>query len=358
MPSTNDQRDPNGPLHTIYLAGGCFWGLEAFLKQLPGVRSTEVGYANGATQNPTYAEVCHRGTGHAETVKVTYDPRVLPTDVLLRGFFSVIDPTSVNRQGNDVGTQYRSGIYWEDPSDESTVREVLATVQKGYQKPLATETGPVQGFYPAEDYHQDYLEKNPHGYCHIRPGAAQAFVEQMGLVEGRSYRGGASSEDGSAPVQTDPGAAISSHGYTAPSDEELEKSLAPDQYRVVRRGATERPFSSPYDKQFEPGIYVDVTSGEPLFSSDDKFDAGCGWPSFARPISKKVVGERLDLSHGMVRTEVRSAAGDAHLGHVFDDGPAALGGKRYCINGAALRFVPRDRMEAEGYGYLLPYVKA
>ena len=161
MPSANDRTAKTDSLHTISLAGGCFWGLEAFLKQLPGVRGTEVGYANGATCNPTYAEVCHRGTGHAETVKVTYDPQVLPTDVLLRGFFSVIDPTSVNRQGNDVGAQYRSGVYWDDPTDEAVVRAALAELQTSYRGSVATEVGPIRGFYPAEDYHQDYLDKNP-----------------------------------------------------------------------------------------------------------------------------------------------------------------------------------------------------
>lgn len=344
--------------HVIYLAGGCFWGLEAFLKRLPGVRKTEVGYANGSTCNPTYAEVCRSATGHAETVRVVYDRRVLPTDVLLDGFFSVIDPTTPDRQGNDVGTQYRSGIYWEDPLDEPVVRAVRARVQDAYARPVVTEVGPIQGFYPAEEYHQDYLAKNPGGYCHIRPGAARAFVERAGLVEGQPYNMDASQGEPLDPhsVQADAAAAIRTHGYAALPDDELQGSLSHEQYRVVRHGATERPFSSPYHKLFEPGIYVDVTSGEPLFASADKFEAGCGWPSFSRPIAPDVVEERLDLSHGMLRTEVRSRAGDAHLGHVFDDGPAELGGLRYCINGAALRFVPRDSMEQEGYGYLLPPV--
>lgn len=178
--------DASPSLHTIYLAGGCFWGLEAFVRQLPGVHATEVGYANGATRNPSYAEVCSGTTGHAETVRVTYDPCILPTEVLLEGFFSVIDPTALNRQGNDVGTQYRSGIYWEDPADERTARAVRARVQTSYNAPVVTEIEPIQGFYPAEEYHQDYLVKNPRGYCHIRPGAAQAFVERAGLGKFRS----------------------------------------------------------------------------------------------------------------------------------------------------------------------------
>ena len=345
--------------HTIYLAGGCFWGLEAFLQRLPGVCATEVGYANGAFQNPSYAEVCTGATGHTETVRVTYDPRIIPTEVLLMGFFSVIDPTALNRQGNDVGTQYRSGIYWDDPADERVVRAVRARVQAAYDVPVVTEIGPLRGFYPAEAYHQDYLTKHPDGYCHIRPGAAQAFIEQVGLVEGQPFEDGLAAHAAASQASSGhPGALIRGHGYHPRSDEELQRTLTREQYQVVRHGATERPFSSPYDQRFEPGVYVDVTSGEPLFLSNDKFDAGCGWPSFAQPIAPDVLCERLDTTHDMVRTEVRSRAGDAHLGHVFTDGPAETGGLRYCINGAALRFVPRDRMEDEGYGYLLPFVEA
>lgn len=340
-------------LHTIYLAGGCFWGLEAFLKQLPGVRATEVGYANGTTSHPSYAEVCGGTTGHAEVVRVTYDPRVIPTEVLLVGFFSVIDPTAVNRQGNDVGAQYRSGIYWEDPADERTVRAVRARVQSAYDVPVVTEIGPIQGFYPAGEYHQDYLAKNPGGYCHIRPGAARDFTERAGLEEGRPY-----GEIRSHQADNAVSALIRGHGYRPRPDDELRRTLTGEQYQVVRHDATERPFSSSHANRFEPGIYVDVTSGEPLFASGDKFDAGCGWPSFARPLAADVVHECTDTSHGMVRTEVRSRAGNAHLGHMFEDGPAELGGLRYCINGAALRFVPRDCMETEGYGYLLPFVEA
>lgn len=341
------------PLHVLYLAGGCFWGLQAFLDQLPGVRSTTAGYANGTSKNATYAEVCSGTTGHAEVVRVLYDSQILPTDILLLGFFSVIDPTTVDRQGNDRGHQYRSGIYWEDPSDERVVRAVRARVQGSLDVPVVTEIGPIQGFCAAEEYHQEYLAKNPGGYCHIRPGAAQRFVESMGLAEGVPY-GDASENPGDETPRV--AALIRDHGYHARSNEELRRTLGRDQYEVVRHGATERPFSSPYEQQWGPGIYVDVTSGEPLFSWESKFDAGCGWPSFARPIVADVLMERTDTSHGMLRTEVRSRAGDAHLGHVFNDGPQELGGLRYCINGAALRFVPRERMEDEGYGYLLPYV--
>lgn len=389
MHTDNDPKRPDGAtgadLHTIYLAGGCFWGLEAFLKRLPGVRETVAGYANGSTENPTYRDVCRWNTGHAETVAVTYDRRVIPTEVLLDGFFEAIDPTSVDRQGNDRGTQYRSGIYWQDEADLPAIESAVRRQRARYTDPIATEVEPLDGFYPAEEYHQDYLAKNPGGYCHIDLRAADAFAERMGLEEGRACvqydglceaadapRAAVAKEQGSRTGQTaasaDAGAraaaadaeeaseAIASRSYAAPDDAELRRSLSDEQYRVVRENATERPFTSPYDRLFEPGVYVDVTSGEPLFASSDKFDSGCGWPAFSRPIAPDVVAERLDRSFGTLRTEVRSRAGDAHLGHVFTDGPADAGGLRYCINGAALRFVPLERMDEEGYGYLKPLV--
>ncbi|MEG0016898.1 MAG: peptide-methionine (R)-S-oxide reductase MsrB [Gordonibacter sp.] len=374
-----------GDRHTLYLAGGCFWGLEAYLRRLPGVRNAVSGYANGITDSPGYREVCTGATGHAETVAVTYDRTVLPTDVLLDAFFEVVDPTSLNRQGNDRGTQYRNGIYWIDEDDEDDAKAALLRQQAAHASPIVTEALPLRSFFPAEDYHQEYLKKNPGGYCHIHLGAAEAFAARVGLVEGRACvpldglcadekpksgaaslhdKANASDKPNSKPADkragvsapADTGTLIGEQGYTATPDDELRRTLSPDQYRVVRENATERPFTSDYDHLFKPGIYVDVTSGEPLFASADKFDSGCGWPAFSRPIARDVVQEHLDRSHGMARTEVRSHAGDAHLGHVFTDGPADAGGLRYCINGAALRFVPLERMEEEGYGYLMPLI--
>lgn len=341
-------------LHTIYLAGGCFWGLEAFLKRLPGVREVVSGYANGTTDNPSYREVCSGATGHAETVAVTYECEVLPTDMLLDAFFEVVDPTSLNRQGNDRGTQYRSGIYWTDDADEAIAQAAILRQQAAHSSPIVTQAKPLHGFFPAEEYHQDYLEKNPGGYCHINLGAAEAFAERVGLVEGLAcVQTDGRCEEPLGDVE----ARIRERGYTVPPDSELRQKLSDEQYRVVYENATERPFSHALDHTFKPGIYVDVTTGEPLFASGDKFDSGCGWPAFSRPIARDVVIEHEDLSHGRTRTEVRSRAGDAHLGHVFTDGPAKQGGLRYCINGSALRFIALEHMANEGYDYLIPLVR-
>ena len=393
--STDEGALDPAPTRTLYLAGGCFWGLEAYLKRLPGVRGTVAGYANGSTENPSYHDVCRWNTGHAETVAVTYDPRVLPTDVLLDAFFEAVDPTTLDRQGNDRGTQYRTGIYWTDEADLPAIEASLLRQQARYASPIVTEVEPLDGFYPAEEYHQNYLDKNPGGYCHINLRDADAFAERMGLAEGRpcvqvdglceplepgegataraverediptpsvSKRAvrphrGSDGADEAAGDDAAVDARILEAGYAAPSDDELRRTLTADQYRVTRMNATEPPFRNAYDRMFDPGIYVDVTSGEPLFASSDKFDAGCGWPAFSRPIAREVVTEHLDRTLGTYRTEVRSRAGDAHLGHVFTDGPAEAGGLRYCINSAALRFVPYSRMDEEGYGYLKPLVE-
>ncbi len=309
-------------LSSAVLAGGCFWGVQAFMDRVPGVARTQVGYANGRTANPTYQDVCRGDTGHAEAVYVWYDTTKTSLRTLLTAYFSIIDPTSLNRQGNDSGAQYRTGVYLTGPhaeEDRKTALEVFAAESRKYSKPLAVELEPLSSFYPAEEYHQKYLEKNPGGYCHVD------FKHLEELPSG-------------------------SRRYTRPSDEELRKQLTDLQYRVTQEAATEAPFSSPLDGFQETGLYVDVVTGEPLFTSLDKFDSGCGWPAFSRPIEAEAVKERTDTSHFMVRTEVRSRSGDSHLGHVFDDGPRDRGGRRYCINGAALRFIPLADLEKEGYG--------
>lgn len=315
----------------IYLAGGCFWGTEHFLKQIRGVINTEAGYANGKGANPDYKKVCAGDTGFAETVKVVYDPEQISLEKILDLFYETIDPTSLNKQGNDRGTQYRTGIYYTDKADEPVVKASIASLASKYSQPIVVETKNLQNYYKAEDYHQDYLDKNPGGYCHI----PKKLFEMA------------------KAANPEP----ASRKYTRPDDARLKEKLTPLQYEVTQKNATERPFQNDYWNEFREGIYVDITTGEPLFMSADKFESGCGWPSFSKPIDKSLVVEKTDLSHGMIRTEIRSKTGDAHLGHVFNDGPADKGGLRYCINSASLRFIPKSKMKEEGYGDYLKLLK-
>ena len=330
-------------LRDIYFAGGCFWGVEEYFSRIPGVEKATVGYANGTTEKPDYEAVCSGQTGHAETVHVRYSPRQVSLATLVRQFFKIIDPLSVNRQGNDIGTQYRTGIYYSDASDRKELEALMAEEQARHSRPLAVELLPLTKYWLAEEYHQDYLKKHPGGYCHID----FCTLDELPPAP-------AASEDGKAEA----GNALSPHRYSKPSDAELRKKLSPEEYRVTQQVGTERAYTGKFWKHKEPGIYVDVATGEPLFASADKFDSGCGWPSFSRPIDEKVVSEHLDTSFGMRRIEVKSRVGESHLGHVFDDGPKELGGLRYCINSAALRFIPYDEMEEAGYGDLMPLVKA
>ena len=312
------------PENVIYLAGGCFWGVEHLMQAIPGVIDAQTGYANGTgAEDANYKTICGGNTGFRETVRVEYDPAKVSLDAILLAYFYVIDPTVQNRQGNDVGTQYQTGIYYTNDRARETV-ERIAALERSRRDRFFVEIGPLQNYYPAEEYHQNYLDKNPGGYCHI-PFEEMALFSQM---------------------QIDPG------DYRRPAAEVIRGKLNDEQYRVTQENATERAFYNAYWDQFEKGIYVDVVTGEPLFSSTDKFESGCGWPAFSKPIEIPAVVERVDLSHGMVRTEVRSRAGDSHLGHVFPGDPASPNGIRYCINSAALRFVPLARMEQEGYGYL------
>ena len=307
----------------IYLAGGCFWGLEEYFSRIFGVLQTSVGYANGQVETTNYQLI--KETDHAETVQVVYDEKVVSLREILLYYFRVIDPLSVNQQGNDRGRQYRTGIYYLEEADLPTINTVVREQELLIGRKIAVEVEKLRHYILAEDYHQDYLKKNPGGYCHIDV------------------------RDAEKPL-------IDAANYEKPSQAVLRESLSEESYRVTQEAATEAPFSNAYDQTFEEGIYVDITTGEPLFFAKDKFASGCGWPSFSRPISKELIHYYQDLSHGMERIEVRSRSGNAHLGHVFTDGPRELGGLRYCINSASLRFIAKDEMEEAGYGYLLPYL--
>lgn len=281
-------------LHVIYLAGGCFWGVEAFISRLQGVNQTEVGYANGRDLAPTYEKVCAGKTGHVETVKATYNPQIIPLEGILEKFFQIIDPYTKNRQGPDIGTQYRTGVYWQEDFQGEIVLNFLKQKQKESQKRIVVEAYPISSFYPAEMYHQKYLEKNPEGYCHV----------DLNQIDDKEF-----------------------------------DHLTKEEYEITQLAMTEPAFSGKYDNFFEEGVYVDVVNGEVLFSSEDKFDSGCGWPAFSKPISDDVITKNRDFSHGTTRIEVRSAKSNAHLGHLFHDGPG--GSPRYCINSAALKFIPK-----------------
>lgn len=313
-------------LKKIYLAGGCFWGVEEYMQRIYGVYDAVSGYANGKVNNPTYKTVSSGKSGYAETVEVTYDSKKIKLEDLLNHYFKIIDPTSLNKQGNDRGSQYRTGIYYVDDSDKEVIDKVMNFQAKKYSEKIVVENMKLKNFTVAEDYHQDYLRKNPNGYCHIDLSKASEVV-------------------------------IDPAKYPKPSDDDLKRKLTDIQYRVTQKNETESSFSNEYWDNKEKGIYVDVATGEPLFSSSDKFDSGCGWPSFSKPIAKDVVTYREDKSYNMNRNEVRSRSGDSHLGHVFNDGPKELGGLRFCINSASIKFIPLKDMEDRGYGYLKHLVK-
>lgn len=282
-------------LQVIYLAGGCFWGVEAFISRLKGVNQTEVGYANGMDLAPTYEKVCTGKTGHAETVKVTYNPKIISLNEILERYFSIVDPYSKNRQGPDVGTQYRTGIYWQEECQRDIVLKFLKEKQSKSSKRIAIEARAISSFYPAEAYHQKYLERNPQGYCHV--------------------------------------------DLNSLNDEEFNH-LTKEEYEITQLAMTEPPYSGKYYDFFEDGVYVDVVDGEVLFSSEDKFDSGCGWPAFSKAINEDAITKNRNFSYGTTRIEVRSAKSNSHLGHLFHDGPG--GSPRYCINSAALRFIPKE----------------
>lgn len=304
----------------IWLAGGCFWGVEEYFSRINGVVKTEVGYANGETNRTDYEKVSL--TNHSETVYIVYDANIIKLNEILNYYFHIIDPVSVNKQGNDIGTQYRTGIYYKDETDLDVINKRIAKEQLNYDKEIAVEVKKITNYVKAEEYHQKYLKKNAGGYCHIN-------LESMPAKE----------------IE-----------YIKPSEEEIKNKLNDIQYNVTQKNQTERPFENEYYNNYEKGIYVDIVSGEPLFLSSDKFNSNCGWPSFSKPISDSI-STKEDNSLNMERIEVRSKNADSHLGHLFNDGPILKGGLRYCINSAALKFIPIVDMEKEGYGEYIKKVK-
>ncbi len=312
-------------------AGGCFWCMEAPFEAVRGVQGVVSGYTGGTVENPSYQQVTQGNTGHYEAVRVTYDDEVVSYEELLEVFWRNIDPTDHYGQFYDRGSQYQTAIFYADNSEKGLAENSKRAldVSGKFSDPIATGILPAAVFYDAEDYHQDYYKKQPERYYAYAAGSGRKgfLAETWGNEEWVMYE--------------------------KPSNRELKSQLSELQYDVTQKESTERAFSNEYWDNHEKGIYVDIVSGEPLFSSADKFDSGSGWPSFSRPIDNSFIISKSDRSLFSVRTEVRSKYGDSHLGHVFDDGPADQGGQRYCINSAAMRFIPESKMEEEGYGEYL-----
>ncbi len=316
---------------SAYFAGGCFWCMEKPFEELDGVKSVISGYLGGDEENPKYKQVAGGKTGHRESIKVIYDDKKISYQKILETYWKTIDPTDNLGQFVDRGFQYAPAIFFNNDKEKklATESKELLERNKVFSKPISILITKAKTFYPAEDYHQDYYKKNPIRYKYYRYNSGRdQFLDKIWKR-----------------TEIDLANKIV---FKRPSKKELKKQLSKIQFEVTQEDGTERPFKNEYWDNKKPGIYVDIVSKEPLFSSTDKFKSGTGWPSFTKPLVSSAIVEKPDSTFGMTRTEVRSKLGDSHLGHLFTDGPAPTG-LRYCINSAALEFIPVEKLKERGY---------